>query len=430
VGIVGIKAYAGETNLPPLLPQVRLVINLLYVNLAAAFFLQIKNLDPEQLTRRVPWLLLAGVGALLCGMPPVFSGDLMEYLIRGRMLGVYHLSPYQHVPREFPNDLLYPYSIWLDNPDSYGPLWVWMETLPVLIFPDSISGMIWLQKLLLLGVISAGVYFFARILNVFKWKNEAKLLALFAYNPLLWVTALVDGRNDTMMLALTLASFYFLIKKRFSASFVFWTLAFLVKYTVVIILPFFIIFAVREEAKRLGKFPVLFILKQCALNIGLTVAMFWPLWGGWGTFLALTKASSWFYTNTIPYAVQQALLLVGIKLSSEVLKYGFLAAYGVFYAWALWAAARETGFEPRRIARFFSLVYLFFYLTITIPFGFHYLLWALPWLVLARWPQEDVLITLYAFAGLFSYFKRINYLLILAAMLYFGFLFLRRSRAK
>ena len=159
--------------------------------------------------------------------------------------------------------------------------------------------------------------------------------------------------------------------------------------------------------------------------------MFWPLWGGMDTFLALTRASGWFYSNTIPYAAQQALSLVGIAVPGTALKDFFLAAYGIFYGWALWAAVQEKGFEPKRIARLFSLVYLFFYLTITIPFGFHYLLWAFPWLVLARWPHEDFLITLYAFAGLFSYFKRINYLLILATALYFGVFFVRgRSRAK
>jgi len=425
-GIAALKSGAGETNLPPLLGTVRLGINLLYLNLAAAFFLQIKNLDEGQLKRRFPWIMLAAVAALLCSLPPVFSGDLMEYLIRGRMLGLYHASPYQHVPREFPNDILYPYSTWLDNPDSYGPLWVYLETLPALLFPASIAGMIFSQKLILLGAAAAGIYFFAKTVDFFGW--PAKLVALLAYNPLYWVTAFVDGRNDAMMMSLSMISFYFLARKRFSAGFIFWTLAFSVKYMVLLSLPFFIIYAVREEGKRLGGFPFFFIFKQLALNLALVTALYWPLWGGADTFLALTRASAWFYTNTIPYAFHQAFLRAGLELPVPLFKYGFLAAYGFFYAWALWVSAKEREFDALRFVRRVGLVYLLFYPTIVIPFGFNYLLWALPWLVLSRWPYEDILVVLYSFAGLFSYFKRINFLLLAAATLYFGLLWVKSRR--
>lgn len=429
LAIQWIKIAAGEINLPPLLPQVRLGINALYLNLAAAFYLAVQQVDSKQLSDKFNWALWAVVGALLCAVPPVFSGDLMEYLMRGRMLAVYHVSPYQHVPREFSGDILYPYCIWLDNPDSYGPLWVYTQALPALLFRDWIPGMIWGLKMLLLAASAAAIYYYFKILEIFGW-NDAKLKAMFAWNPLVWVVACIDGRNDTLMLALTIVSFYFLVEKRFTRSFLFWTLAFLVKYTVLLILPFFVIYAVREEWRRRGTFPVMFLWQQALLSAALALLAFWPLWGGVGTFLALTRASVWFYTNTIPYAFHQGLGLIGLRVAPEAVKFGFLGAYGVFYALAIADALREKKFEPLRFVRRIGLVYLLFYLTIVIPFGFHYLLWALPWLILSRWPYDVFLVTLYAFAGLFSYFKRMNYLLIIAMAIYFGWLAYRRLTAQ
>ncbi|MBI2095516.1 MAG: hypothetical protein HYT89_05065 [Candidatus Omnitrophica bacterium] len=422
------KEHWHETNLPPLLPEVRTVINLLYLNLAAAFFILVRSHAGRPSLRAPWWVMFAGIAAVLCVIHPVFSGDLMEYLIRGRILGVYHQSPYQHVPAEFPNDILYAHSTWKNNPDSYGPLSVLLQTVPAVLWGNSLKGMVWLEKLLFAGSMAGGIYFFARMVREFGSPGtDGGTLVLFALNPLLWVSTVIDGHNDAVMLSLTIAAVYFLLKEKFSTAFLLWTAAFLVKYTVVLVLPFMLVTALRSVKKRIGSFPWKFAAEEVLVNAALIFVAFWPLWGGTKTFSALTQASGWFYTNTIPYAVRQGLSLAGFSPDPAWLKYGFLVGFFVLYAYWLWRHALEKEQSAVGFFRRLGLVYLGFYLTITIPFGFHYLLWALPWLVLSRWPLERFLITLYAFTGLFSYFKRMNYLLLIAAAVYLTALWAHRS---
>ncbi len=421
--ITWVIAATGETNLPPLLGSVRLATNLLYLNLAASYFLLLSDRYAGALPR-VGWGLFAGIGLALCAMHPVFSGDLMEYLIRGRILGVYGLSPYAHVPAEFPNDLLFGFCTWKQNPDSYGPLFVLLETVPALVVPGSVFLSVWIEKAILLAFLCLGVFFFRRLASGFA--DADRLAVAFAFCPLLVVATLVDGHNDIVMLAFTLGACHFFRTKRYSWAFIFITLGFLVKYTVLLILPFLVAAAVKEKWGRGGKFPAGFIVRQIAMNAAVVVFAFAPFWAGQNTFLALIRASGWFYTNTLPYALHQGLALSGFSVSEATVKYGLLAAFGAVYTALLLRAWKTALSDDRIFFRTLCAAYLAFYVTITIPFGFHYLLWCLPWLVLSRWPFENLLVTLYSFAGLFSYFKRMNYLLILAAAAYFAALAFKR----
>lgn len=423
------KAHWQEINLPPLLAPVRLVINLVYLNLAAAFFMLVRRPLSRSFPRACWWVTFAVLAAALCAMHPVFSGDLMEYLVRGRILGIYHESPYGHVPAEFPGDLLYAHSTWKENPDSYGPLSVALETIPALFFPNSVKAMVWLEKLIFLGFTAVGIYFFKCLVSSEGRPDSSdRTVALFALNPLLWVSTVIDGHNDAVMLSLTIAAVYFLLRRKFSTSFLLWTAAFLVKYTVILILPFLAITAVRQEKEKLGKFPWAFIVREILVNSAVIFLAYWPLWAGMKTFLALTRASVWFYTNTLPYAIHQGLSFLGLSVNPAWLKYGLLGAFFTAYGYWLRAHAREKTPAAARFFRRICLVYLAFYVTITIPFGFHYLLWALPWLILSHWPLEPFLVTLYAFTGLYSYFKRMNYLILLAALIYGAVLFINNRR--
>lgn len=413
-----IRNYFGEGNLPPLKVPVRFSINLLYLNLAASFFLFIKNSSQGKISGK-GWAFLALLGVLWCSMPPIFSGDLMEHLLRGRILGVYHLNPYQHVPGEFPNDLLYPYSVWREATHAYGPILVYTQALPGLFFKNSILGMTWSYKLFYFVCQLLASYYFLKIIDKFTPAKAVPQFLLFALNPLLIVSTLIDGHPDILMLCFTLMSVYFLLSNRSTLSFLLWSCAFLTKYTVIILLPILVIVSVKREWEGQKVFPWFFILKQAALNLAFMAAVFAPVWTGWDTFKVPLKMSGLFYTNTIPYLAHQALQAAHLNITPQAVKVFVTVSYLIFYIYVLLAFCKRGDPPWRRFFRLISLVYLFFYGTIIFPFGFHYLMWGLPWLILAEWPMPNLLIALYSFAGLFSYFKRINYLLVLAAAIYF-----------
>ncbi len=419
---LGLIAWAlanwGETNLPPLIPAVRYVILALYANYFLSYALFVS--DPE-IANEEPagWIWLALIGAGLAFIPPVFSGDLWEYLVRGRILGIYHQSPYIAIPMDFPSDLLRPYSVaWAHNPDSYGPLSVYLQTLPVLVFTNSIPGMLWAYKAMVLAFYGAAILFFWKIAEYLRLPGWPRLWAMFAYCPLLVVTGLIDGHNDMIMMAFSIASLYFLLCQRYGRAFLFWSCAFLVKYMVAIQLPFMIVYAVRKEWKRRGSFPWLMILGQTAMNTVFIAAAFAPLWGGIGTFLAILRQKDAFYTNTVPYLFHFVLQKFGVALDPHVVKTAFL---GTFLAFYLCLLVKSMGLAEKDFRSFFRLValaYLAFYAALPSPIGYWYLCWPLFWIILSGWPKDLWLVILYSLVGVLSFYKRPNFLAAIALVLY------------
>ncbi len=422
------QIHFSDTNLPPLKASTRLAINLVFLNLAFSYYALIKRAPEEKLPLKI-WVLWGVIGVFLCLAPPVFSGDIHEYLMRGRILGIYHLNPYQHVPAEFPNDLLCPRSTWPNNPHTYGPLFVWAQTLPAVLFKDSIPGMVWAQKVILLVFAGVGITYFSKIIRQCGFKNPELLLVSFAANPLLVVGTVIDGHNDTMMLAFMIMSVYFLLRKSYTRCFVFWSFGFLTKYTVIVLLPYLVFTAVKAKAEERKSFPWSFLLRQAAVNVALIAAAFAPFWAGKKTFVVLIEASHWFYTNTIPYAVFQALEFFRFPVEPNTIRSGFLAMYFFYYAGVLWSLIKGPAVDPKRFFRHLTLIYFLFYLGVTIPFGYHYFLWPLPWLILSRWPLSDWLLVLYSFTGLFAYWKRMNYLILLAGIVYAASLLWRAGQS-
>ena len=418
---LGLIAWAlthwGETNLPPLIPAVRYFILALYANwfLSYALFVADPGIGSEKLSG---WVWLGLIGVFLSLVPPVFSGDLMEYLIRGRMLAVYHVSPYRAVPQDFPNDLLRPYSVWITNPDSYGPLSVYLQTLPAALFRSSIAGMIASYKLMVLAFYFTAVLFFWKIVHHLKFPNAVRVWALFAYCPLLVVTAFIDGHNDIIMMAFSIVSVYFLLCGSYGRSFFFWSCAFLVKYMVALQLPFMVLYAVKRKWEEQGSFPWLFILKQAAANVLLIVLCFAPVWGGMDTFLAILRQKGAFYTNTIPFLFYFVLHSLGLPADTQVFKTLFLAAFAVFYVYLLFRAWTLSKDAPSKFFGIIAMGYLAFYAALPSPMGYWYLCWALGFIVLAQWPKSLSLVLLYSAVGVLAFYKRPNFLAALAGLVY------------
>lgn len=419
LGLIGWAVqHFGETNLPPLLLSVRYLTLAVVANwfLSYALFVSDPRIETE---KPRGWIWLAVIGAFLSLMHPVFSGDLMEYLIRGRMLGIYHVSPYRFIPNDFPNDLLRPYSIWVNNPDSYGPLSVYIQTLPAILFKHSITGMIWTYKMIVLGFYAVSVLFFWKIVHQLKLINAGRLWAMFAYCPLLVAMAFIDGHNDIIMMAFSVISLYFLIRRKYTPSFVFWTCGFLIKYMIILQLPFMVLYAVKQIWEDRKRFPWFFVFRQTALNVFLMGVCFAPIWGGGMTFLAILRQKDAFYTNTFPYLFYLLSDFVGVPVNTQFLKILFLGLFGVLYAHLLHCCWKKTMASWTDFFRVVSLCYLAFYAALPSPMGAWYMVWAVFWIVLARWPKDLTLLILYSAVGVLAFYKRPSFLAAIGIGVYF-----------
>ncbi len=435
IGLIGwAVGYFGETNLPPLLPVVRTFALGVIANLFLSYALFVS--DPKIRGEKLScWLWLAAVGLFLAFMRPVFSGDLMEYLIRGRMLAIHHVSPYRFTPNDFPNDLLRPFSVWTNNPDSYGPLSVYLQTLPAAIFQTSIPGMIWSYKAMILVFFGLAAFFFWKITRLTAPEESGKLWAMFAFNPLLILMAFVDGHNDLIMMAFSVASLYFLLKKRPAPAFFLWACGFLVKYMIILELPFLALFSLKNLREEGRPIPWRKLLGFGALDLFLMAALFAPLWGGKGTFLAILRQKDAFYTNTVPYAAHLFLTFLRVPSDPQTMKVLFLVSFGALFFYLFYRLAlAPKGSVSVEFFRSVSLVYIAFYAALPSPMGAWYMVWAVFWIVLARWPKPLALLLIFSAVGALAFYKRPNFLAIGGAFLYLAWLLIEprisRHRSK
>ena len=421
--------WTGETNLPPLLPASRAVVNGIFLLMVGGYIWVIACQDKSPLSNGV-WAVFLAVAVLLCAMPPVFSGDAYEYLMRGRIFGVYHLNPYAHASGEFSRDLFYPFSIWHHLPENYGPSWVLLQWIAPTFFGHSVPLALAAHKGLLLVFFVLSGILFHKINRHVSPGNEEWLTRLYLLNPNLWVHHLVDGHNDIVMIFWMLLAVYAILKQRWLAGMALAAVAVLVKFSSAVLLPVLGLMSLRACSRS----PVRRICTAFGqiLIVFFTFAVFYaPFWIGRDTWRYFLIFKDWFYSNSIPYAVHMALGKMGWVIEPSVVagffRYFFMANSVLAVAWL---AARKD-LLSRDAFRATSWIFGAMYVSYAIPFYGHHLNWAIPFFILGEFPARRVGLCLFSFAGLFAYFKRLSFLFLMASAIYAAWLiYSQRIREK
>ncbi len=408
-----------EKNLPPLEPPVRFFINLVFLNLGAAYAWLIFPKKQMALPSFF-WLYFFLIGIAICLVPPVFSGDLYEYLIRGRILGIYHQNPYAHVSGEFPQDPFFAFSIWTRTPDNYGPAWVLIQWIMPTLFGGTVPLAAASQKILLFGfLLSSGLIFNRIAVSVYPSK-AAGLTQAFVLNPNLWVQHILDGHNDIVMVFWMLLAAYFLLRSRWFFGVLAATLAVLVKYSSLFLLPVLFIAAIRKNPEWGFKQKFIFMIKGCAVAAGTTAALYLPFWIGQDTFKYFFVFKEWFYTNSVPYAFYLFFTKLGVFFQPVDVKRFFMLFFlgNAFLAMAWFFLKRS--YAPASFFRTMTWIFLALHASYAIPFYGNHLSWSIPFLILSDFPLAPVAVTLVSLAGIFAYFKRLSFLYLLAIAVYLG----------
>ncbi len=425
VFFIFICKYFGDANLPPQKPYPRFWINLIFLNSLAAYALFFLPKGEKQPFLRAEWVLFVAAGIFLCLSPPIFSGDLHEYMMRGRILGVYHQNPYL-TPGEYPNDPFWPLSTWtrlVKLPENYGPLWASIQWIVPTIFGQSYLASIFFFKFFLMAFLIGAVFIFSRIARLVSPNNCIWMLPFFALNPNLINQFLIDGHNDIVMIFLSLCAFYLLLKGRYYWAVAAATLAVLVKFTTIILLPAMGIYYCRKHLPLSAGAWVWAVVRSAAVFGAITFLFYLPFWVGPQTVSYFSAVGSgWFYTNSVPYAFYAFLERLHFSVSPEVVRSFFIYFFIINCLAALtWLALRKTP-TAKDLCRAVSWMFLAMYLGNSMPFYGHHLLWAFPFLILAEFPAPLLWNLLYTSVGLFFYFKRPSFLLLIGLAVYGAYL--------
>lgn len=229
-----------------------------------------------------PLLVLFQVSFLF--VPFLTSDDIYTYIFSSRLLPIWGANPYTTPFDNFPQDPIYQQikTMWSSHTAIYGPLFLHIGAVLNLIGQNSFNILIFLFKATLVGANIANCLF------IYKLTNSNKALFLYGTNPLIIFELAGSGHLDSMLILFLLGSFLLLSKKP-AFGFVSLTTSVLIRYSTVVLIPFFSVYAFRKGIRS-------FVL-ALVLSLVLVIAAYLPFWTSPDIFNYLTS----YYNEVSPF---------------------------------------------------------------------------------------------------------------------------------
>jgi hypothetical protein len=158
-----------------------------------------------KLPQKVDWWLPAVLVALALASYPDTSRDYLRYLFDGQMVRLWHLSPYTHLPGQFPADQysrLFRPVFWVAMPSPYGPLsQAMMAGLNFVTGNRLAAGIVALKLVNLVGLVAC-----ARLMFLITGRSRASYLLLI--NPIVLLNTVATPHLDILVVGGVLAAYY------------------------------------------------------------------------------------------------------------------------------------------------------------------------------------------------------------------------------
>jgi hypothetical protein len=272
----------------------------------------------------ITWLACSLV--LMTVAPAGESHDIFDYVFRGRMMVQYQANPLDEIPSAYSKAPFYRFLAWHRSVDTYGPLWEMAsagvsagvhQVAPLLNLQEgarqaclgsfSACGLLiaYLEgyRLFAIGLVGLSAGLIASMLRRIQPDLVPSGLAAWLWNPLALIAAAVGAHNDLLMVTLLLGGLWLMQRRRPVLALMALILALHVKLTVLIWLPVFGLWVIRQWGWRraLGKFTG-------ALLLGLLTS--WLLYlpfGGWGTLPRMLHERSLYAGNSVWQVVHEIL---------------------------------------------------------------------------------------------------------------------------
>jgi alpha-1,6-mannosyltransferase len=272
---------------------------------------------------------IAALHAVILLAPPLASTDIFSYQAYARMGSMFGINPYLNGPHALGlGDPVFFYigSKWSYIPSVYGPAFT---LLSYALAPLSIASTLAAYKALAtaasLGVVAL-VYNAARLRGI----NPAKAAALVGLNPLLVIYGVGGGHNDMLMLLVLTGAIYALIVGRERLSGWLGVLAFAIKLTAGVVLPFAIAAGGPLRGRGRRRDLLVGIGAAVALLGGLTLAVFGPgVFNLVGTVRHTQSMGDW---HSIPGSVVTKL---GSATAGHIVGYALAAVFVAVSGWLL-----------------------------------------------------------------------------------------------
>lgn len=321
------------------------------------------------------------LGLLLLNTYPINAIDVYRYVVSGRIYSVYGESPFSTPPSAFPDDPFLPFSgEWRRETSPYGPIWELAAAGITAVTRDNLYFGLLLFKLL--GLLShlGGAALIWQLLAERPPAQRAALTLLWAWNPALLLTFVVNAHNDGLMLFWLLCGAWQM--QRGAAVRGFWLLvaAVLTKPVALLALPFFFLAQWRTLPVSAARWR--FLLAAGGGGLLLTVLTFWPV----GSPLELGRRLSQEASQIVGFTPAALLILLnrhyGGNWAVAVVANAAHVPFVLGAVWLLWRAWH--GRSPTRAAADIFGGYVLQ----ALAFRIWYAAWLFPWTLLEPLPAN------------------------------------------
>ncbi|MGZ4690362.1 MAG: glycosyltransferase 87 family protein [Acidimicrobiia bacterium] len=216
------------------------------ISLGAWLYVFRQEMDGNRVDIRV---LTVAIGALMVAavaLPPITSHDLWSYQVYGRMISHYGVSPYSHVPSDFPHD---PFvhlvaNGWRHTPSIYGPVFAGYAAIGGAFAGSSTL----LARLFYEAGAAVAVAIALRLI----WRRTGSPAAvmLLGLNPLVIMSAINGGHNDAFVGLGVLAAVLLTEQRRLRAAGLVLGVAVLIKATALLALPALVAWTLVRSGRR------------------------------------------------------------------------------------------------------------------------------------------------------------------------------------
>jgi alpha-1,6-mannosyltransferase len=325
---------------------------------------------------------------------PVGALDVFNYIIELKLAFFYHQNPYLITFASYAFDPFSKYAFFNNLPLFYGPVWLGVSIVPLLItgFSNILTVLLGLKlyNLLLILIITWCIYRYHQDKKS-PWLNAY----LFIANPLLLFEALGNAHNDLLMTTFLILALYAL-KKKSTMSLPLLTLSVLAKFFSVVALPLFLINMIIAKWRRIDIIISIFF----SGIVGIIWIM--PYWAGGKMITGLItgqKLSQQTYNTSLFSLTKEYVQTLPIMLHTLAVEVQpvFLLIFIILGCYVVWEYYRNREWELSLIR-----LYLLFCILVTLLVPW-YLIPVLALLLLKDSPQSKIFLFVITLLSLIGY---------------------------
>lgn len=216
--------------------------------------------------KEIKVLIVGSVLILFIAYPAMLSYDIFNYLLTDKVLFYYHENPYIVMPIEILHEPFLSFTRATNKVALYGPSWLVLAGIPFFLFSYNTILFLFGMKLLVI------CFYIWLVILIWRISKSAMAVTFFALNPLILYETLISGHNDVVMMAFCLYSFKALKEGKLTISLFSFSIATLIKYSVIVLFPVWIWVAIKTIKNKKIVWERIYMICSVILFLVLMIA--------------------------------------------------------------------------------------------------------------------------------------------------------------